>query len=175
VARQRGFPARSRSRRLTAWAEGPESVRQTVTGNDHLVWTFGVATTQGKVTIVRIRGTWQIRLTTTSAVNAGFHGALGIGLVTTPAFDAGAVSTPGPLTEVDWDGWMWHTFFDVNSITAVIADGVNAFSVVAQGVIDSKAMRLFDEDTTLIGAVEVEEDGTQLAMLSAETRMLVKI
>ena len=81
---------------------------------------------------------------------------------------------PTPFTEADWDGWLWHEFFDVRALTATIADGVNAFSAVSRVVIDSKAMRKgWDDKVTLVGVTEVVEGGTASMELHGNTRCLV--
>ena len=82
-----------------------------------------------------------MHLLTAAAAGDGFFGAVGIGIVTNQAFVAGVTSMPEPFDEVNWDGWMWHFFFDIRSVTATIGDGVNAASVSQLLTIDSKAMR----------------------------------
>ncbi len=178
MARRRGFPARGlRSPgRLTAWALGPNETGVAFTTVTQGLWTTGVALTSGKATIVRIRGYIELMIQASSAVDGGFSGAIGLGLVTTPAFDIGATAVPGPVTELDWDGWMWHHFFSIRTMTATIADGANAYSAVQKIDIDTKAMRRFDEDMTLIGVIETgAESGAATLRAHADTRVLLKL
>ncbi len=174
MARSRHGLSTPRSKRLTEWIVGPSSVDGNFTASSKALWSFG-AFGDRPVTIVRIRGHMAAYLLASTVVGTGFFGAFGIGLVSDEAFAAGAASVPGPLVSSDWDGWMWHSFFDVRSITATIADGVNAASVVARVEIDSKAMRCWDaESMTLIGMTEVVESVAGTLETQAETRVLIK-
>ena len=176
MARPRGFPRRSGTKRSTSWANGAAAADVAITATGKGLWTTGVVLSAAlKVTIVRTRGLANILLTSATAAGDGFHGALGLALVPTTAFVAGSAAIPGPFTEEDWDGWLWHSYFDVRAITATIADGVNAALVSQRMEIDSKAMRIFDEDMTLVGMFEVVESGTAVAELHASTRLLVKL
>jgi len=127
------------------------------------------------VTIVRIRGHFQLFLTLVTAVGDGFHGAIGIGVFTNEAFASGAAAIPGPLTDADYDGWMYHQFIDVHGITLTEADGSNAVVMVQAGEIDSKAMRIQEDSQTLLGLIEVGEEGTAAAEFWADTRVLDKL
>ena len=174
MAQPRGFRSRS-SRRTTAWAIGPAEVDGSRASSGQQLWTTGVTTSSGKITIIRTRGLYHVTLNTADAVGSGFFGAIGIGLVTSNAFAAGNAAVPGPLTEEDWDGWLFHHYFDVRAITATIADGVNAASVSQRIVIDSKAMRKFDEDMTLVGVTEMTESTNATIEMQGQTRLLVKL
>ena len=128
-----------------------------------------------EVTITRLRGRVNMKLQTTNAIGAGFFGAHGFGIVTAEAFGVGATAMPSPLEDNDWDGWMYHQFFDIHSITATIADGANAMAVVESSDIDSKAQRILHSDDVLMGVTEVLEIGVATASIHADTRMLVKL
>ena len=169
--------ARSRgSRRSTAWALGlGGSTVSTQTTTSAGLLGAGVAINLGSVTIVRIRGMARVWLTTASALGEGFHGALGIGLVTTQAFNVGATAVPEPLGDMEWDGWMWHQFFDVFNGAATVADVGESFASEVNITIDSKAMRKFDEDMTLIAAFEAVEIGTATVNMALDSRLLVKL
>ena len=177
MARQRGFPLVRGKRRKTAWGVGPESINQAINSTAAVLWGTGSAlAAQDAVTIVRIRGFLQLMLTSTSVAQGGFRGAVGIGIVNDNAFTVGGVaSILTPLTDDDWDGWMWHSYLNVNSVTATIADGANAVSAVYRTEIDTKAMRKFNSDEVVMGVIEVAEVGTEIAVLSAQTRMLLKL
>jgi len=134
----------------------------------------GVAVAGDSVTMVRLRGALDLNLLTSSAGGAGFQGAFGLGMVTTPAFVAGIVSMPTPLTDVEWDGWFYHTFLGVhgNAGTAVDSPAASLHMEV-----DSKAMRKWDGDgeVTIFAALEVIEIGTATADFFFDSRLLVKL
>jgi len=176
VARSRsGFPARSRSRRMTAWDLGPNSVGQTISADGDTLWSNGIAVLEPKLTIVRIRGHVELNLQTAGTAGDGFFGALGIGVVTDQAFGIGITAVPSPLDESDWDGWMWHQFFSMHSITATIADGVNSRACTQRYQIDSKAMRIVEDSVTLFAAIGVTEAGASTLRLHADSRILIKL
>jgi len=175
VARHRGFPARSRSRRITAWGLGPADADGALSASGAALWSQGIVITVNEVTLVRIRGNLRIIIKSSSAAGDGYRGASGIGIVTKEAFAAGAVSMPTPQSNADWDGWLWHSFWTVQAITATIADGVNAAAVSKDIEIDSKAMRKWNDDMTLFGMHEVVELGTSTIEFQADSRLLVKL
>ena len=176
MARRRGFQPRTGARRKTAWTVGPQEVDRTLTSSTAVIWSAGVIlTNEPEVTIVRTRGIITATLEVVAAIGDGFFGAVGIGVVTSAAFTAGVASVPTPLTEEQWDGWLFHTYFDVRSVTATIGDGVNAVGAVVRIPIDSKAMRIFTEDMTLIGVTEVVESGASNMEMQGQTRILVKL
>jgi len=161
---------------VTAWDQGPEEVNGSHTANGSAIWSSGrVLATEEKVTLIRLRGLVTITILASASVGDGFFGAFGIGLVSSAAFTAGVAAVPTPITEIAWPGWMWHEFFDVRTSTATIADGVNAVGVVSRIQIDSKAMRKWGSDQTLMGITEVVESGVAQIETQASVRMLVKL
>ncbi len=173
----RGFTrGRSQPKRMVTWDSGPQMVdgARASTGSDF--WTTGVQLVgEARVTIVRIRGVLRIHLLTATAAGDGFFGALGIGLINSEAFTAGITSSPTPFADPNWPGWLYHSYFDVRSVTATIADGVNAASASLLHVIDSKAMRKMGENEILMGVVEVVESGTATIEFQGDTRVLFKL
>ena len=122
---------------------------------------------------MRTRGLANVTLQTTAAIGDGFRGAHGIYMMTSSAFAVGVTAAIGPLTEMNSDMWIWHSFFDVRSITATIGDGVNAQSCYSNVIIDSKAMRKsFDPERVMVGVTEVVENGAATAELNADSRQL---
>lgn len=168
----RGFPARSR--RLTSWVLGPEANDVGASANATVLWTQTTVTTE-PITVIRTRGVCQLYLTAASAIGDGFAGALGIGIVSDQAAAAGAASVPDPKSEVDWDGWLWHSFFDLRVLSTTLADGVNASVASVRIEIDSKAMRKWDESMTMIGVLGAVESGTAVMEMQADCRMLIKV
>ena len=97
--------------------------------------------------------------------------------MTAAAFTAGVASVPTPLTEVDWDGWMYHTFFQITSPEAVAAAAVshavpNNIPAALRREVDSKAMRKAEEEDAFFCAIEVQEIGTAVMQWHFNSRML---
>ena len=122
-------------------------------------------------TLVRTRGIFEAVLKTATSAGDGYFGAIGIGRVSTPAFVAGIVSMPTPLTDLAWDGWLYHSFFSLHAGVA----GDSAASSTQRIEIDSKAMRKLGTDETFYAAMEVIEVGTATMSLFLNTRMLSKL
>ena len=171
---QRG--SRSPTRRMTGWGFGPSAVDLFLTASAKVLWSTGVVlSVEEKATLVRLRGLVTFTLESFGSLGDGFFGAVGFALVTDQAFAIGTTAVPGPLAEVDWDGWLFHSFFDVRSVTATEADGFNAVGCVFRMPIDSKAMRIWEDGMTLVGVIEAQESGTATAEVQGETRTLVKL
>ena len=114
MARPRGFhPATGRSRRRTGWEEGPGSSTLTsFTVSGSAILGSGLTLLQDGLTLVRSRGSLEARLQAASTIPSGFHCAIGIGVVTADAFGIGITAVPIPISNVDWNGWLFHQFFD---------------------------------------------------------------
>jgi len=166
------FVRQARSKRLTDWGFGPDFLNATIAASGKLLGTTSLAV-DDQETLIRVRGMAHIFLEL-AGVGAGFLGALGIGIVGTDAFTAGIASLPGPQTDAHWDGWLWHTFFDVRTITATLADGGNSQTQSVRIPIDSKAMRKWDPADTLVIMLEVVETGASSLRINADTRLLLK-
>ena len=162
-------------RRSTAWAIGPNSVQQTLSVSGSTIWSNGIVlVNEPLVTVVRIRGYFRALLTAATAAGDGFLGACGIGVVNENAFTVGGTtSVPTPITDADWDGWMWHQFFDLRSNVAGVGDGQPGVSLGFD--IDSKSMRKLGDEQVLMGCLEVVEAGTAIMELTADCRLLLKL
>ena len=172
MARRNAFLPRSQTRRSTDWGVGPAARDSSISATGSVIWTTGTQSTIGPLTLVRTRGVIGMTLTQATAAADGFFGAIGLGIVTDQAFTAGGASMPNPLSDADWDGWWWHTFFDLRATTATIADGTNLSHLNIE--IDSKAMRKFDQNELLFGAVGGIESGSASIEFHADTRILFK-
>ena len=162
------------TRRQTSWFQGPQNSAGTqLTGSGSTLLGNGATATEDGLTLVRSRGILTFMLTAATAASDGFHGAFGLAIVTTPAFQAGVASLPSPVTEIDWDGWLYHQFFKAQAPSAFTANGTGPW--VYQFQIDSKAMRKFGEQQTMFGLVEVTEVGTSSMLVSFDTRILIKL
>ena len=130
----------------------------------------GQVTTQDGLTIVRLRGFVELILTSASALGDGFDGAIGIGIVSAPAFAIGVTAVPTPITEIEWEGWLWHQFFSLTAPTAAQdSENRQVFEV------DSKAMRKINSEEVVYAAIEVTETGTAGLKAKLGTRMLLKL
>ena len=170
---RRGFTPRSR--RATVWSIGPEDIDGGASVSADDLWSGGVSLNIPEATIVRIRGLFRIYLNSATAAADGFEFGIGIGLVTAEAFAAGTTAVPSPLGDEDWDGWMFHHYGDIRSLSGTHSDGVNAVGGVFSIDIDSKAMRKWNDSLVLFGKTQLVESGTASATIHAVSRVLIKL
>ena len=171
----RRFQGRSQ-RRKSAWDDGPGQTGVQAQGSSGGAFLFNLGQTsqQDGLTVVRIRGVLTQWLVSAAAAQDGFTGAFGIGVTTLQAFSAGAASVPAPISERDWDGWMYWQAFSLKA-NNVMAAGNNvqvpreAFMSL---VVDTKAMRKTDENMTVFAAAEYTEVGTAVVARHFDSRML---
>ena len=97
-----------------------------------------------------------------------------MGVVTSQAFSTGIGAMPTPITEMDWDGWLWHSFFEVHG-PVVSSTELNSPAMAQRIEIDSKAMRKLGLQETLFMAAEFTELGTATATIRVGTRVLLKL
>ena len=172
MPRSSRFRGRVQTKRSVFWANGPEARDEARASTGAILWTAGVTTILGEVTLVRTRGIISLFNGVAGAIGDGMFGAVGLGIVTVKAFTAGLASVPLPLTEPEWDGWFWHNYFDLRVVSATLGDGAN--QAIQTLVIDSKVMRKLGEEEVIIGVVEVVESGTASVEFNADIRMLFK-
>jgi len=183
VGRLRQFQSRgqgqTRSRRLVAWDRGPCTSQGTISTVTKLPWATGVTLSQeSEATIVRIRGRARIHLRSATTAGDGMSGAVGIGIVTDQAAAIGVTAIPGPFTDADWSGWIWHSYFQIYAVVSQVADADKARNANIDVTldIDSKAMRKFTQNQTLIAMWEVGvELGAVAINVVGDTRVLVKL
>jgi len=175
VARRSASRFRSHGpRRKTAWGFGPGGTGvNAISASTSVILTSAVAlTVEQEVTLVRLRGLFSWYLTAATSAADGFQGAIGITLVSTPAFTAGVTSVPTPITEMAWEGWLYHRMISIHGSSAgdVSSDAANeSFEV------DTKAQRIWEDDQTLIAVVEVIEVGAAAAQINFDSRLLVML
>ena len=176
MARRRGsFQGRAKPR-ATSWEEGTGGVTPTnFSGSVSAFIGAAAASLEDGITVVRIRGYVRAILTAVAGANDGFAGAFAIGLATTAAVAAGIASLPTPITEQDYENWLYWRVFSLQSATATIADGVNAVGVAFDYEIDSRAMRKFDQRMSLYAIMEVTENGTSVMDVWHDSRVLIKL
>ena len=164
----------STARRKTSWGSGPSGViSRTATGSN--LFAVGAQATVAGLTLVRTRGNLLVFLSSIATALDGFSGAIGMAIVSENAFGVGVTAIPTPVTDLAWDGWLYHRFFSVKGVTATEADGANAVSAVERIQIDSKAMRKFKETDLLVAVIEGTEVGGVTFNATLETRTLVKL
>jgi len=171
-------PARTRFRsppRSTAWDPGPKQTVITRSTPGSEILTSGAQALVSGLTFVRIHGYVNLWLTASDIIGGGFSGALGMCIVTENAFGIGITAVPTPLTDVGWDGWMWHSFFNIATNTATLTDGVNASNSSWSKEIDTKSMRKIKETDVLIAVLEVFEVANATLKGYFETRVLSKL
>jgi len=159
------------ARRQTGWEEGVGGgAHTTVTGStEGFLGSAAISLVDG-LTLVRIRGMIQLTLTSAVGLLSGFRGAYGIGIASSEAIGVGTSAIKIPVADADWDGWMWHHFFNVIAFSSA-ADGL-----VRQTIpIDCKAMRKFPAGDALYLAWEMAEIGTAELTHQADTRVLAKL
>ena len=126
---------------------------------------------------MRIRGEALFYLTSIAAALDGFtRVAVGIGIVTASAFGIGITAVPTPVTDIEWEGWMFHWIGALMVPTSTLPTEGQAGSAVVRVPIDSKAMRKVGSDETIFGCVEVAgEVGTSVMGFNGSTRLLIKL
>jgi len=186
MARRRLFSQRQSQapRRLNDWFGGPATGTngsiQTISVTGPVLWTTAIGFSIPQ-TLVRTRGSMLLTLKNATAQGDGFTGAIGIAKATTAAVVAGVGSVPTPLTEEDWDGWIWHRYFALSSQDPIDGGGItdrdlqNPVTASLRFDFDSKAMRKVLELETLYGVIEVTEVGTSTLALFANCRQLFKL
>ncbi len=129
-------------------------------------------TVLGTETLARVHGIMRVGLSSATSVGDGFRGAIGFGKVQDEAFQAGVGSVPSPLTEVAWDGWFYHQFFDVRAQSAIEAEILSSNFAFEEHVIDVKSMRKVDDQENFIVVIEATETGAAVGQLVVRTRAL---
>ena len=173
MARPRGFSPRRGTRRATDWGFGTGGVAVTsisASGKAFVGAGYGL-TTQNPVTLIRTRGEVEMFLKTGGTVGDGFRGAFGIAKASSVAFAAGIASLPGPISEINWDGWLYHRFFGVHIQDTTDFNGP---ATSLRFEIDSKAMRKLEVEDTVYAMLEVTEIGVATMDVFHDSRVLLK-
>ena len=162
------------NRRRTGWEEGVGgSAITTLTASGSSVLGSALAIGTDGVTMIRTRGFLEMFLTAATTAGDGFTGAIGIGKSTTQAFAVGITALPVPVTDADWDGWLYHQFFSVHSASALQA--FTTPSSVIRMPVESKGMRKAGLDDVFFAVIEVTEIGVSSLSVFFDTRMLFKL
>ena len=161
----------SSRRRKVTWSEGPGD---TVSASANSSVLFGDSSQAiiDDLTLTRIRGNLLAQLTSVTTALDGFGRiAVGICNVSENAAGTGVGAIPTPITDIGWDGWIWHTQFSLISLSAVEAD-VRGGGTYRE-VIDNKAMRKVHATDVLVAVAEMaDEVGAASVQLRLQTRIL---
>ena len=171
---QRSYRGSSRasapSRRRTGWEEGPGTLTATAFSSSSVaILGNGQEFLADGGTIVRIRGAIELVLSSVGSVLDGYDGAIGIGIVSTPAFAIGVTAMPTPITEIGWEGWMYHRFFSIHASDAAL--DIESLKIE----LDTKAMRKVNTEEVVFAAIEVVETGAAVMTVRLGSRMLLKL
>ena len=175
MAPSRGsYPGRARApRRRTGWEVGPGGTTATTVSTDIVaILGSGVVLVLDGNTLVRLRGAASVRLNAATAIDDGFSGAIAVGIINEDAFAIGVSTIMDPLTDMDWDGWLYHRFFHVHA--DVVPVGGNDSTHLSWEV-DSKAMRKLTDGDVVFAAMQVVETQTAVMQVHFNSRMLLKL
>jgi len=181
MARSRGYSrlrTGSASRRKTGWEEGPGQAgggEQTISATGKVILGAGASALNDGLTVVRTRGQLLVRQSTSAAANNGYTFGMGICIVSSDAFAVGITAIPGPITDMDWDGWFYHDFGFVQSNTATTADIGEQISATYRKDVDSKAMRKLGINDTIVAVFESTLVGTAQLRVFFDSRVLIKL
>ena len=169
-------------RRKSSWDLGPGgSALQSVTISESVVVGAGALATEDGLTLVRLRGEFLFQLTGAQSIGTGFRGAFGIGIANATAFGVGVTALQTPLTNEEWDGWLFHQYFHVFSKSAIVVG--NAADEEGQGFsggsgirmpVDSKAMRKLITEDVIYAIIEVVESASAADFIF-RSRLLLKL
>ncbi len=163
----RGSP----QKRATSWTRGPFGTYTRTASGNALIANGQQALLDG-LTIVRLRGEVTAFLSSATTALDGYTGAFGIGIANENAFNAGVASVNIPVTDVAWEGWLYHQFFSCKAHTSGEVTGQCANY---RFEIDSKAMRKIKLGDVVYAAIEVLEVGAATLNGHFDTRMLSKL
>ena len=145
---QRHFRGRSSPGRLTQWVGPADQAFLAIASTATSI--LSSILFEEPVTVVRTRGWIGIQPGAFTA-DVNIVGAVGVGIVTAEAFNAGVASVPSPYLDADWGGWLvWRSFgyrFEKQTTdTDLLVDW--GFEV------DSKAMRKVQANERLVVVAE---------------------
>jgi len=168
------FRTSGSTRRQTSWDFGPSGSLSLTAAGAAIFATAAQAVGSG-LTIIRTRGELLLNISSIAAALDGFPRlAAGICIVSENAFGVGVTAVPTPLTDIAWDGWLWHS---IGGCFGLVSGnfGLEGCQTV-RWEIDSKAMRKIKDTDIMIGVIELgTEVGTATLLADLSTRVLLKI
>ena len=101
--------------------------------------------------------------------------AIGICNVSENASGVGITAVPHPITDMSWDGWLYHALLGPLISLTTTEEGQTGLAMIRHEI-DSKAMRKLKAQDVTVGVVEVStEIGTATMTFQARTRILDKL
>ena len=171
--RRGGF--RQSQRRRTEWGNGLGGTGALAIASSTAGFLGAVLTSVVPgVTLVRTRGELNIVMQSKANAGDGFQGAFGIGKATNAAIAVGISAVPTPITEQEWDGWLFWAAISVHVGDATAGD-VNWENATQRITVDSKVMRKIEQEESFYACIEVVELGTSEIDVFFDSRMLVKL
>ena len=163
-----GFHPVRGPRRKKGWDSGPGGTAAlALSSSSSAILGSGLQVLVDGQTLIRTRGLFSLVGLTAAAVGDGFQGAFGIGIVSENAFGVGITAVPTPITDVGWDGWLFHHFVSAHAAQNAGSDAANQHFMV-----DSKAMRKIKATDVIVAVLEVIEIGTASASVFFDSRVL---
>ena len=104
-------------------------------------------------TIIRTRGILTVLSDQTAATETQM-GGIGVGFVNEVAGTLGITALPGPTTDPNWEGWFVYQRFTQRMLVATAVGMASRGGSGGSYEIDSKAMRKFDGDETMVFLAE---------------------
>ncbi len=118
-------------------------------------------------TLVRTRGNFNVYSANLGGIGFGAFGAAGIILATTDG--NGNFSVPSPLSQPDAE-WVWFSYWSVRHTV----DGAPGYGAMHRFEIDSRAMRKWSSEESLIFVFETDASNTGAVRWDAAARYLLK-
>ena len=175
MPRSRGSYRGRTPRRRTSWEEGPGGIDATAAITSGPNFLGSVANLlEDELTLLRLRGRFNAILNSASAAGSGFQGAIGIGVTTQPATAVGITAVPTPITEQDWDGWLYWQPISIHAGDAT-AGSRNWQGGVINIEVDSKAMRKLTDQSSIFTVVELVEVDTADIDMWFDSRVLLAL
>ena len=124
-----------------------------------------------------MRGEILLALATVDAALSGFNRiGIGMAVVSENAAGAGSTAVPAPITDIGWNGWLWHWTGALTANSSATTDVATSPAGIVRIPVDSKAMRKFKNMDILICVIEADDEvGTATANMTVNTRILVKL
>ena len=163
-------------RRKVSWEFGPRSTAfQGISSSSALLLGSGAQVLADALTLVRLRGEFAYQLRSAAAELDGYHGAFGIGVVQEEAFAVGITAVPTPITDADWDGWIYWQPIAAQAYTDAEVLNTGGALIGSRRIVDTKSMRKLNLGDVIIAVVEATEIGTAVLHVHFDCRVLLKL
>ena len=170
--RQVAYRQPQRKRNATDWARVLDNYTNVAAGTKVLLGTVILSNPGIGEVVRRTRGLLSVTSDQASAMESQI-GAIGMIVVNDLALAAGAASIPGPVTDLDDDGWfVWQPFAQICGATVA---GITTSSLPGRYDFDSKAMRRIEQGFGIaimaesIAGVSPAEVSVNFSLLTSRT------